>query len=121
MPMLCFPQVLFSGAILPVPQMALAGKAISYGMSNRWAFEALGHTVRLDPLWARGGSPLGPPLLASFGSTFTHPAWIDWVILGGFTVVFLAATRVVLGIRCGDHARRWRTRAVPSRPADPAP
>ena len=27
MPMLCFPQVLFSGAILPVPIMAFIGKA----------------------------------------------------------------------------------------------
>lgn len=96
MPMLCFPQVLFSGAFLPVPAMAAAGKVISYPMSNRWAFEALGHAAGLPRLWALGGSALGPPLLASYGRTFAHAAWIDWIILGGFTLALLAAGRLVL-------------------------
>ncbi|HEY2552237.1 MAG TPA: ATP-binding cassette domain-containing protein [Streptosporangiaceae bacterium] len=96
MPMLCFPQVLFSGAFLPVPAMAAAGRLISYPMSNRWAFEALGHAAGLPRLWALGGSALGPPLLASYGPTFAHAAWIDWIILGGFTLALLAAGRVVL-------------------------
>ena len=43
LPMACFPQVLFVGAILPVPAMAAVGRWISYAMTNRWAFEALGH------------------------------------------------------------------------------
>ena len=100
MPMLCFPQVLFCGAFIPVPAMAAAGRLISYAMSNRWAFEAFGHVAGLPQLWADGGSPLGPPLLASYGGTFSHPAWVDWVILSGFTAAFLVATRVVLGLRC---------------------
>jgi hypothetical protein len=104
--MLCFPQVLFSGAFLPVPAMAAAGKVISYAMSNRWAFEGLGHAAGLRTLWAGGGSPLGPPLLASYGGTFSGPARADWVILAGFTVVFLAAARLVLGARCGRPAPR---------------
>jgi ABC-type multidrug transport system ATPase subunit len=100
MPMLCFPQVLFCGAFIPVPAMAAAGRLISYAMSNRWAFEAFGQVAGLPRLWAGGGSPLGPPLLASYGGTFSHPAWVDWVILSGFTVAFLVAARVVLGLRC---------------------
>lgn len=104
MPMLCFPQVLFSGAFLPVPAMAAAGQVISYGMSNRWAFEGLGHAAGLRGLWAGRGSPLGAPLLASYGGTFSGPARTDWVILAGFTVVFLAATRLVLGRRCRKDA-----------------
>jgi ABC-type multidrug transport system ATPase subunit len=96
MPMVCFPQVLFVGAILPVPVMAAAGQWVSYAMSNRWAFEGLGHSLGLDPLWAAGGSPLGRPLLASYGSTFAHPVVTDWLILGGFTVAFLAATQLVV-------------------------
>ncbi|WP_322753445.1 ATP-binding cassette domain-containing protein [Frankia sp. Cas3] len=99
LPMLCFPQVLFSGAILPIPAMAPAGKAISYAMSNRWAFEGFGHSVGLERLWAHGGSPLGPPLLASYGTTFTHAAWLDWAILSGFTTMLLAATYLVLNAR----------------------
>ncbi|MEV5750293.1 ATP-binding cassette domain-containing protein [Actinoallomurus sp. NPDC052308] len=96
LPMLCFPQVLFVGAILPVPVMAVAGRVLSYGMSNRWAFEALGHSLGVARLWAHGRSPLGPPLLASYGATFSRPVVVDWVILTGFTALFLALTCVVL-------------------------
>jgi ABC-type multidrug transport system ATPase subunit len=96
MPMVCFPQVLFVGAILPVPVMAVVGRWISYAMSNRWAFEGLGHSLGVNRLWAEGGSPLGPPLLASYGSTFSHPVAADAAILAGFTVVFLAATCAVI-------------------------
>jgi len=96
MPMVCFPQVLFVGAILPVPVMAAAGRWISYAMSNRWAFEGLGHSFGVNRLWASGGSPLGPPLLASYGETFSHPVAADLLILGGFTVAFLAATCAVI-------------------------
>jgi ABC-type multidrug transport system permease subunit len=92
LPMVCFPQVLFVGAILPVPVMAAVGRWISYAMSDRWAFEGLGHSLGLVPLWASGASPLGRPLLASYGNTFGRPVWADWVILAGFAVVFLAAT-----------------------------
>jgi ABC-type multidrug transport system ATPase subunit len=96
MPMVCFPQVLFVGAILPVPVMAAVGRWISYAMSNRWAFEALGHSFGVNRLWADGGSPFGPPLLASYGDTFSHPVAADVAILAGFTVAFLAATCAVI-------------------------
>ena len=96
MPMVCFPQVLFVGAILPVPVMAVVGRWISYAMSNRWAFEGLGHSFGVNRLWAEGGSPLGPPLLASYGTTFSHPVAADVAILAGFTVAFLAATCAVV-------------------------
>jgi len=110
LPMLCFPQVLFSGAILPLPQTAVAGRAISYLMSDRWAFEALGHGTGLPRLWALGRSPLGPPLLASYGDTFAWAPWADWAVLGGFTVVFLAAGGAVISARCGGGARPARAR-----------
>ncbi len=120
LPLLCFPQVLFSGAILPLPQTAVAGRAISYLMSDRWAFEALGHGTGLPRLWALGRSSLGPPLLASYGSTFSRPAWAGWAVLGGFTVVFLAAAAAVISARCGGRARAAPAHpgAVP-RPATP--
>jgi ABC-type multidrug transport system ATPase subunit len=96
LPMLCFPQVLFVGAILPVPVMAAAGRVLSYAMSNRWAFEGLGHSIGVEDLWARGTSSLGPPLLASYGDTFARPVVVDWAILGGCTAAFLAVACVVL-------------------------
>jgi ABC-type multidrug transport system ATPase subunit len=96
LPMLCFPQVLFVGAILPVPQMAAVGRWLSYAMSNRWAFEALGHSAGVEALWREGGSPLGPPLLATYGDSFARPVWQDWLLLGGFGVLFLTGTYLVL-------------------------
>jgi ABC-2 type transporter len=99
LPMLCFPQVLFVGAILPVPLMAPVGRWLSYAMSNRWSFEALGHTTRLPELFSQGASPLGPPLLASYGDSFDRPLWQSWSIIGGFTLLFVTAACVVLAER----------------------
>jgi ABC-type multidrug transport system ATPase subunit len=101
LPMLCFPQVLFVGAFLPVPVMADVGRWMSYAMSNRWAFEALGHTAGLPDLWRHGGSPLGPPLLASYGDTFDHPLVGHWLLLAGFAVLFAAAAVLVLRRKAG--------------------
>ncbi|MFE5035380.1 ATP-binding cassette domain-containing protein [Streptomyces sp. NPDC056683] len=108
LPLLCFPQVLFSGAFVPVPRMTVAGKAISWAMTNRWAFEALGSGVGLESLWRAGRSPLGPPLLTSYGESFGHPASRGWVILAGFALVFLAGTWVILVRKCRDGAARSR-------------
>ncbi|MER7587771.1 ATP-binding cassette domain-containing protein [Micromonospora sp. NPDC127501] len=96
LPMLCFPQVLFVGAILPVPAMAVGGQWLSYAMSNRWAFEGLGHTAGVERLWRDGGSPLGPPLLATYEDSFSRPVWVDWLVLGGFVLLFLGAAWAVL-------------------------
>ncbi|MGK5740395.1 ATP-binding cassette domain-containing protein [Micromonospora sp. URMC 103] len=96
LPMLCFPQVLFVGAILPVPAMAAGGRWLSYAMSNRWAFEGLGHSAGVERLWRDGASPLGPPLLATYGDSFSRPVWVNWLVLGGFALLFLAATWAVL-------------------------
>ncbi|SCG42285.1 ATP-binding cassette domain-containing protein [Micromonospora zamorensis] len=99
LPMLCFPQVLFVGAILPVPAMATGGQWLSHAMSNRWAFEALGHTAGVEQLWRDGGSPLGPPLLATYADSFSRPVWVNWLVLGGFVLLFLCATWAVLARR----------------------
>lgn len=98
--MLCFPAVLFSGAILPVHVMAGAGAAISALMPDRWAFEAIGHDLGVRELMAHGGSSLGPPLLASYGDAGTQPVTTYWLLLAAFVVVFFACARVVVGVRC---------------------
>jgi len=81
------------------------GRWISYAMSNRWAFEGLGHSFDVNRLWAAGGSPLGPPLLASYGTTFDRPVAADLLILAGFTVAFLAATCAVIVRKTSTTAR----------------
>ena len=96
LPMLCFPAVLFSGAILPVNLMARAGAALSVVIPSRWAFEAIGHDLGARRILAQGGSPLGPPLLASYGTAGTQSTGTYWLILGAFAVVFLVATWGVL-------------------------
>ena len=77
LPMLCFPQVLFAGAIVPVPEMAAPGRAMSYGLANRWAFESLGRALGL----------------------FAGRPAVGWAVLAGFVVVLLGATVAVLARR----------------------
>ena len=103
LPMLCFPAVLFSGAILPVHVMAGAGAAISTAVPVRWAFEAVGRDLGIRELLAGGASPLGPPLLESYGDAGTQATGLYWLYLAAFTGVFLVGTWSVLRLRL----RRW--------------
>ncbi|WP_101897392.1 ATP-binding cassette domain-containing protein [Embleya scabrispora] len=100
LPLLCFPQVLFSGAFVPVPRMPAIGHTLSYAMTNRWAFEALGSDLDLSGRWAHSRSPLGPPLLASYGDSFDHSPLLGWAVLAGCAALFVAATCAVLARRC---------------------
>jgi ABC-type multidrug transport system ATPase subunit len=100
LPMLCFPAVLFSGAILPVHVMAGAGAAISTIIPDRWAFEALGHDLGVRHILADGGSPLGPPLVATYGDAGTQATGVYWLFLTAFTVVFFLGAWVTLRWRC---------------------
>jgi ABC-type multidrug transport system ATPase subunit len=92
LPMLCFPAVLFSGAILPVNLMAGIGATFSAVIPSRWAFEAIGHDIGARRILAEGHSPLGPPLLSSYGDAGSMSTGTYWLVLGVFTVVFLVAT-----------------------------
>jgi len=96
LPMLCFPAVLFSGAILPVHLMAGVGVVLSTIIPSRWAFEAIGHDLGARAIFAHGGSPLGPPLLESYGSAGTASTGTYCLVLAGFSVLFLTATAAVL-------------------------
>ena len=100
LPMLCFPAVLFSGAIVPVHVMAGVGAAISTVMPDRWAFEALGHDLGVRHLLAHGGSPLGPPLLQAYGNAVTQTTGLYWLYLAAFAVVFFAGAWITLVRRC---------------------
>jgi hypothetical protein len=62
--MLCFPQVLFAGAIVPTDDMALPGRLISVVMATRHAFEALGRALGL----ADYATTL--PAMAGYGDAF---------------------------------------------------
>jgi ABC-type multidrug transport system ATPase subunit len=96
LPMLCFPAVLFSGAILPVHLMPASGAALSTVIPTRWSFEAIGSDLGARHILAEGGSPLGPPLLESYGDAGTQSIGSYWLILAAFAVVFLVSTWAVL-------------------------
>jgi ABC-type multidrug transport system ATPase subunit len=96
LPMLCFPAVLFSGAILPVHVMAGAGAALSTIIPDRWAFEALGHDLGVRHTLNDGGSSLGPPLVASYGDAGTEATGVYWLYLAAFTVVFFVGAWLTL-------------------------
>ncbi len=101
LPMLCFPQVLFGGAIVPVDQMALPGRLMSLGLSNRHAFEALGRDLDLERYTAT------LPAMSAYGDTFHGGAGAALVALASLAVGLVLATIWVLDRRSRPGAYRW--------------
>ena len=102
LPMLCFPQVLFAGAVVPVADMAAPGRWLSLSLANRYSFEALGRGLRLDLLTST------LPTMRAYADTFSGTIAYRWLVLAGFTMVFTLATVWVLRRRClpRAHGRR---------------
>jgi len=100
LPMLCFPQVLFGGAIVPVDQMATPGRLMSLVLSNRHAFDALGRDLGLD----RYTTTL--PAMSAYRDTFHGGTGGSLIALASFAVVFTLATVRVLDRRSAPSASR---------------
>jgi hypothetical protein len=94
LPMLCFPQVLFGGAIVPVDQMAAPGRLMSVVLSNRHAFDALGRDLNLD----RYTTTL--PAMSAYRDTFHGGTAVSLIALASFAVALTLATAWVLDRRC---------------------
>jgi hypothetical protein len=93
LPMLCFPQVLFAGAIVPTGEMALPGRLVGAAMATRHAFEALGRLLGLD------GYAASVPAMAGYGDTFAGgPAATARALLtlAAFALACAVATGYVL-------------------------
>jgi ABC-2 type transporter len=93
LPMLCFPAVLFSGAIVPTRAMAAAGEAISVFTSDRWAFEAVGRQLGLDRL---ASTTSGASTLTPYGNALTGGVAAHWLIMTTFAAAFLVAAHRAL-------------------------
>jgi ABC-type multidrug transport system ATPase subunit len=93
LPMLCFPQVLFAGAVVPIAEMALPGRAISVAMANRWSFEALGRALPASAFDRTASTAAG------YSAAFTGSPWTGAVILGSLAIAFAAASVAVLASR----------------------
>jgi hypothetical protein len=76
--------------------MAGSGAALSTMIPTRWAFEAIGQDPGARRILAEGDSPLGPPLLESYGDAGKQPIGKYWLVLAASAVVFLVATWAVL-------------------------
>jgi ABC-type multidrug transport system ATPase subunit len=90
LPMLCFPQVLFAGAVVPISEMAPAGRIMSFGLANRWGFESLGRTLNLSE---QVGTESGT---GGYMDALSGPAWTGWLILIAISVAALAGSVAVL-------------------------
>ena len=93
LPMLCFPQVLFGGAIVPVDQMATPGRLMSVVLSNRHAFDALGRDLDLD----RYAATL--PAMSAYRETFQGGNTASLIALASFAVALTLATAWLLDRR----------------------
>jgi ABC-type multidrug transport system ATPase subunit len=96
LPMLCFPAVLFSGAMVPVPVMATAGRIIAAAMSDRWAFEAIASHLRVPALTA----PASPYAGLGASSDLTY-----WTLLLAFTLVLSYGAYAAVQRRSSDKRR----------------
>jgi hypothetical protein len=95
LPMLCFPAVLFSGAILPVHIMAWPGAWLSALVPVRWAFEAVGSNFGAWDLLRETGVG-GEGFREVYGGVGSHPLALYWVLLSEFVLVMLVASWAVL-------------------------
>ena len=93
LPMLCFPQVLFAGAVVPVDEMATAGRIMSFGLVNRWSFEALGRTMDMSALIGDDTATAG------YVAAFSGSPTTAWIVLSAITVAALAGTSATLARR----------------------
>lgn len=100
LPMLCFPQVLFAGAVVPVGEMGVFGRLMSLPLAVRWAFEPLGRILDLD------GRVAAQPGTAKFTDAFTGSPTIGWAVLTVLIVIGIAATARTLSRRTAPTARR---------------
>jgi hypothetical protein len=96
LPMLCFPAVLFSGAMVPLPVMPGTGRALAAAMPDRWAFEAIARHLDVAALSGSASPYVG--LGASAAATY-------WTLLLAFTVGLASAAYAAVRRRAGGEPR----------------
>jgi ABC-type multidrug transport system ATPase subunit len=88
LPMICFPQVLFAGILVPRSDMTTVGRLMSDVLVTRWGFESIGNAVGLG---GREGSGPDP-----FATTFSATVARGWIVLGMIAITMIAGTVLVL-------------------------
>lgn len=85
LPLICFPQVLFAGAAVPVSAMAAPGEWMSTVIANRWAFEAMARILEAGD----GATGAGMP---DFGSAIVGSAAPGAAVLAVMAALVAVAT-----------------------------
>lgn len=93
LPMICFPQVLFAGALVPTSQMAAVGRWMSIGLADRWSFEALGRVVEVDRILGDDALPV------DYRSALVGSPVSGWLAMTALTVIGLVLATIVLARR----------------------
>jgi ABC transport system ATP-binding/permease protein len=93
------PQVLFSGAIIPVEQMTRAGEVVSHGIVLRWSLDAVGRVADLLGLFESSPSPVAQSLSLQYAEAFGGEPTQAWIILAAMTVGFTVVAWAVLASR----------------------
>jgi hypothetical protein len=90
LPMICFPQVLFAGLLLPLGQMTGVAQAMADVLLCRWGFEATGRALGLDALLTPGDA---------YADAFAGSVAGPWAALLVLTVAMASGTVAVLRAR----------------------
>ncbi len=88
-PIALIPQLIFAGALVPVPRMLLPAEAVSQVMISKWALQLTG-----------GLTDLSERFVAQFPAAYAQPYadqldaahWVSWVVLAAFSIGMLALT-----------------------------
>ncbi len=86
------PQLMFAGAFVPLDKMLPPARILSELMISKWALQL---TARLTDLSGNFSAQFPPAFAEAYQKELDVTAWVPWVVLGAFTLVFLAATLVV--------------------------
>ena len=86
--MICFPQVLFAGILVPRAAMTMVGRLMSDVLVTRWGFESIGGALGLGGRVGSGPDP--------FATTFSGTVAQGWVVLAMIAVTMLGGTVAIL-------------------------
>jgi ABC-type multidrug transport system permease subunit len=91
-PLLIIPQLIFMGALVPLGKMLPPARVVADLMISKWSLQLTGH---MTDLGARFSAQFPPSFAEAYRDELDITAWVPWVVLAAFTLVFLAATLVV--------------------------
>jgi ABC-type multidrug transport system permease subunit len=91
-PLMIIPQLMFAGAFVPLDKMLPPARILSELMISKWALQL---TAGLTDLSGNFSAQFPPAFAEAYQKELDFTAWVPWVVLGAFTLVFLTATLFV--------------------------